>query len=72
MNQQVGQQGQQQVQVDISKAEDVLCPNCGGPYFMEMIRLKKLSIILSPTGREEMINVQVLACANCGTEFGGK
>lgn len=61
---------QQQINVDISQAEDVLCPQCGQPYFMEGMRIKKLSRFLSPTGKEEMINMQVLLCMSCGFELG--
>ena len=61
---------QQTVNVDLSKADDILCQRCGAPYFMEGMRLKRLSMLLSPTGKEEMINVQVLLCMKCGLEYG--
>jgi len=73
MSQQVGgPQGpqQQRVNVDISQATDVFCIGCEGSYFMEGMRIKRLSAILSPTGKEEMINVQVLLCMGCGLEMG--
>lgn len=60
---------QQRVNIDISQASDVVCDNCQSPYFMEVMRVKRLSMLVSPTGREEMINIPVLVCANCGTEI---
>jgi len=71
-NNQMGQGAPQRqtINVDLSKAEDVVCLQCGGPYFMEGIRIKKLSMLLSPTGREEMANMQVLLCMQCGLEMG--
>jgi len=62
-------QHQQRVNVDISQAKDVVCEKCENPYFMEVTRIKKLSILVSPTGREEKISIPVLLCANCGTEI---
>jgi len=59
----------QRVNIDISKATDVLCTSCGKPYFMEVIRLKRLSAFVSPTGREEMINIPALLCVECGAEY---
>lgn len=67
-----GPQGQQQtVNVDISQADDIMCEKCECPYFTDVIRIKKLSMLLSPTGREEIINLQTLVCAGCGHEFTG-
>jgi hypothetical protein len=62
----------QQVNIDISKATDILCPSCQQPYFMEAMRLKRLSIFVSPTGREEIINIQTLLCVGCGAEYKGE
>lgn len=62
--------GQQTVNIDISQAEDVTCVACGSPYFLEGTRIKRLSVFLSPTGKEEMINLQTLLCMSCGHEMG--
>jgi hypothetical protein len=58
----------QRVNIDISKATDILCTSCKEPYFLEVIRLKRLSAFISPTGREEIINMPALLCAKCGAE----
>jgi hypothetical protein len=73
MNHQVGgPQGPPsgQVSVDISQATDVLCVQCGRPHFMDALRMKRLSAILSPTGKEEMIKMETLLCMSCGWEMG--
>lgn len=62
-------QQQQRVNIDISKATDILCAECSAPYFIQVIRLKRLSAFVSPTGREEMINLPALLCAKCGAEY---
>lgn len=39
---------------------------CGGKMFQEKVILKKLSAIISPTGREEMFPMNLLVCDSCG------
>lgn len=51
----------------ILSAPNVVCPNCGGKTFVEVVVLKKLSPILSPTGKEEMYPIPVFTCSKCGT-----
>lgn len=61
---------QQRINVDLRDAQDIFCVRCNNPYFMEGLRLKKLSVIVSPTGKEELIPMQTLLCMNCGLEYG--
>jgi hypothetical protein len=62
---------QQTINVDLSKADDIKCKKCECPYFIEAIRVKRLSVLMSPTGREEYVNIPTLLCASCGEEFRG-
>lgn len=48
-------------------APNVVCPNCGNKVFVEAAILKKLSPILSPTGKEELYPIPVFVCSKCGT-----
>ena len=48
---------QAQVQVDLKQADTIKCSDCNN-YL--------LSAIVSPTGQEAMIPVQVYSCGNCG------
>ena len=57
---------QQQVQVDLSKAESISCEKCGNYNFIQTYFLKKLSPLVSPTGQEAMVPIQVYSCGNCG------
>ena len=58
---------QQEVQVDLSKADTIKCDDCGNYLFITAHVIKRLSAIISPTGQEAMIPVQVYSCGNCGT-----
>ena len=54
------------LQVDISQTEEVVCEACGNNTFTQVYQMRKLSALLSPTGQEAMIPIQVFACAKCG------
>lgn len=45
---------------------NVVCPKCGSRFFKEVYAIKKISPIISPTGKEEMMPIPMMACANCG------
>ena len=50
----------------VFNAPNIICPKCGGKLFREVVALKKLSALLSPTGKEENIPIPFYVCANCG------
>ena len=58
---------QAEVKVDLSKADTIKCDDCGNYLFITAHVIKRLSAIMSPTGQEAMIPVQVYSCGNCGT-----
>jgi len=56
-------------QIKISK--QVTC-DCGSAMFSEKLMFKRISSIISPSGREELYPMQVVVCESCGkvpTEF---
>ena len=55
-----------QVQVDLKQAETIKCNDCNNYLFITSFVLKRLSAIVSPTGQEALIPVQVYSCGNCG------
>ena len=57
---------QQKVNIDISQADPVKCAECGNEKFEMQYLIKKVSALLSPTGDELIIPVQIFSCANCG------
>ena len=57
---------QREVQVDLTKADTIKCDDCGNYLFITAHVIKRLSAIISPTGQEAMIPVQVYSCGNCG------
>jgi hypothetical protein len=61
------QQPQAEVQVDLKKAETIKCDDCGNYLFITAHVIKRISPIMSPTGQEALVPVQVYSCGNCGT-----
>jgi len=60
------QQSQSDVKVDLSKADTIQCDDCGNYLFITANVIKRISPILSPTGQEALVPVQVYSCGNCG------
>ena len=56
-----------QVELDMSKTDTVQCQECGNASFIQSFFLKKISALMSPTGKEAIVPVQVFSCGNCGT-----
>ena len=57
---------QQQVKVDLQDAETMVCQKCENPVFIQGYVIKKISAIVSPTGKEVIAPIQVFNCGNCG------
>jgi hypothetical protein len=54
------------VQLDLSSATDIVCSACGNKFFQPVLIFKKISAILSPTGKESMIPIETCICSKCG------
>tara|TARA_Y100001963_G_scaffold158778_1_gene259679 strand:- start:3910 stop:4164 length:255 start_codon:yes stop_codon:yes gene_type:complete len=57
---------QAQVQLDLADADTITCDDCGNAAFMPSFFLKKISALVSPTGKESIVPIQVFTCGNCG------
>jgi len=49
----------------ILNAPNVTC-SCGSKIFTQAFVLKRISSLVSPTGREETIEIPLFVCAKCG------
>jgi uncharacterized Zn finger protein len=57
---------QQQVNLDLSTAQDVTCESCGNYTFQEVVLMKKVSALISPTGKEAIVPIPTFSCNACG------
>lgn len=55
-----------QLNIDFSKATDVVCDRCGNATFQEVVLMKHLSAIVSPTGKAGNVPIPTFSCAACG------
>lgn len=58
-------QGPQITEQMVRDAKTVECP-CGGMVFAEKMMFKKISPIISPTGKEELFPLNLVVCEKCG------
>ena len=54
-------------EIDISQTVTITCEKCGNASFIHWYFLKRVSALVSPTGKEAIVPIQVFACGNCGT-----
>tara|TARA_R110002074_G_scaffold387019_1_gene568963 strand:- start:1121 stop:1342 length:222 start_codon:yes stop_codon:yes gene_type:complete len=60
-------QGQeQQINVNLKDAEDLKCYKCENLYFTPVVRIKRISPLMSPSGEEMMAPIQTFQCNSCG------
>ena len=52
-------------QIDYSKATDLIC-DCGNDIFMPVMKFKKMSALVSPNGKANLIPFEVYTCTGCG------
>lgn len=57
---------QQPINLDLSTAQDVICENCGNYTFQEVVLMKKVSALVSPTGKEAIVPIPTFSCNACG------
>lgn len=55
-----------QPKVDLSQAQDMNCPHCDYPYFIQAVMMKKISRFVANTAKDAVLPVDVLLCGNCG------
>ena len=58
-------QQQMQMNIDFEQTTPVVCDECGHDVFTQVLKMRKVSALLSPTGQETMIPIQAFACEKC-------
>jgi hypothetical protein len=51
--------------IDINTIPWLSC-KCGSVFFESTVMVKKVSQLISPTGREEIVPVDMIICRSCG------
>ena len=50
----------------LAQAESVSCEHCANQTFVAVMMMKRISPIISPTGKEAVVPIQTFACNACG------
>ena len=50
----------------LAQAESITCESCGNHTFVGVMMMKRISPIISPTGKEAIVPIQTFACNACG------
>jgi len=50
----------------LKEASDLCCEACQGLNFLQVIRLKKISGLITGTGKDALVPIPIYACADCG------
>jgi len=54
-----------QIQIDLSEVENLACEVCASDVFVPVFVIKKVSALLSPTGKETLAPLQIFKCDKC-------
>ncbi len=53
------------ININLEEAENVTCDACGKDAFSPIFKIKRLSPLISPTGQETFIPIQLFKCDAC-------
>lgn len=57
---------QQQIRVNLEDVENISCDECENNYFIAAVMIKRISPLVSPTGQEALVPIQLFQCSKCG------
>lgn len=55
----------QNINIDLENINSIECENCKGETFTPVFIIKHLSALISPSGEETLIPIQIFKCCNC-------
>ena len=54
------------INVKLEQTDELTCDECGTSAFKPVFLLRKISALLSPSGKETVFPIQVFSCNSCG------
>ena len=57
---------QSKIQLNPEDLMDIVCENCGCRYFKQVNIFKRISALVSHTGKEQIIPIPTFRCDDCG------
>jgi uncharacterized Zn finger protein len=59
-------QQQMNLNITLDKTSSVVCDECGGETFQEVVLLRKASRFVTGTAQDALIPIPAFACVKCG------
>ena len=56
----------QNINIDLSNVDNIKCEECENETFVPAFVIKQISALMSPTGKETMVPIQLFKCSKCG------
>ena len=56
----------QNINIDLSTVDNIACDECENETFEPVFIIKHISALMSPTGQETMVPIQLFKCSKCG------
>ena len=56
----------QNINLDLSNVDNIKCDECDNETFVPAFIIKQVSALMSPTGKETLVPVQLFKCSKCG------
>ena len=60
---------QKSTDIDIDTLDVIKCPDCNHTVFIQAIELRKVPMVLSNSGKEEILQLKILICHICGRKI---
>ena len=55
----------QNINIDLNSADNISCEACNNETFMPAFVLKNVSALMSPTGKDTIVPIQIFKCSKC-------
>ena len=62
----LGGQESPQLKINANDLKDLVCDECNGKIFKSVQMFKRLSALISPTGKEQIAPIPLFRCDDCG------
>ncbi len=56
----------QNINIDLNNVDNIKCDECENETFVPAFVIKHISALMSPTGQETMVPIQLFKCSKCG------
>ncbi len=55
----------QNINIDLNSVDNISCEECDNETFIPAFVLKNVSALMSPTGKDTIVPIQIFKCSKC-------